>query len=162
MLADEREAALPEFKRTRPKYYYYYKWMREQVTQHCGRLPDPVLEKAVRIDATELDMLLSYPAGIQQQVICHPSAFPSLISYHKFHAAHKSCLRAFWNEERCADLSCEQVGKLMEVYESSGQEGLGQFRLPLLSWKEAAALKAEHTRLALEAQQGEHSARQFT
>ena len=54
--------------RARPKYYYYYKWMRERVTQHCGALPPPVLEKVVRIDATELDMLLTYPSGIRQQV----------------------------------------------------------------------------------------------
>ena len=28
-LAQEAEAALPEFKRKRPKYYYYFEWMRK-------------------------------------------------------------------------------------------------------------------------------------
>lgn len=27
----EREAALPEFKRQRPKYYYYYEWMKKRI-----------------------------------------------------------------------------------------------------------------------------------
>lgn len=68
LLAKEEEEALPEFKRARPKYYYYYNWMRERVTRACGQLPAPVLEKLIRIDATELDMLITYPKGIQRQV----------------------------------------------------------------------------------------------
>ena len=64
----EAEEALPEFKRVRPKYYYYYNWMRERVAHSCGQLPPPVVEKLIRVDATELDMLLTYPKGIQQQV----------------------------------------------------------------------------------------------
>ena len=68
LLAIEKEEALPEYKRKRPKYHYYYKWMRERVSQACGELPPPVIEKLIRIDATELDMLLTYPNGIKQQV----------------------------------------------------------------------------------------------
>lgn len=42
-LAAEREAALPEFKRHRPKYYYYYEWMKKRIYaqvrwQGAGRL----------------------------------------------------------------------------------------------------------------------------
>ena len=47
--------------------------MRERVTQSCGELPGPVLEKLIRIDATELDMLLTYPTGIKQQARVHLS-----------------------------------------------------------------------------------------
>lgn len=68
LLRKEEEEALPEFKRVRPKYYYYYNWMRERVATAVGQLPPPVVEKLIRIDATELDMLLTYPTGIQQQV----------------------------------------------------------------------------------------------
>lgn len=68
VLAHEAEEALPEYKKRRSKYYYYYKWMRDRVTKACGELPAPVLEKLICIDATELDMLLTYPNGIKQQV----------------------------------------------------------------------------------------------
>lgn len=68
LLKREEEEALPEFKRVRPKYHYYYNWMRERVAHSCGQLPPPIMEKLIRIDATELDMLLTYPNGIQQQV----------------------------------------------------------------------------------------------
>ena len=67
LLEAEAEEALPEFRKARPKYYYYYNWMRERVLEHCGQLPGPVVEKIIRIDATELDMLLTYPKGVQQQ-----------------------------------------------------------------------------------------------
>ena len=31
-LAAEREAARPEFLRQRPKYYYYYEWMKKRIS----------------------------------------------------------------------------------------------------------------------------------
>lgn len=68
LLAREEEEALPEFRKSRPKYFYYYNWMRERVSKSCGLLPPAVVEKLIRIDATELDMLLTYPKGIQRQV----------------------------------------------------------------------------------------------
>ncbi|CAL8471500.1 g11042 [Coccomyxa elongata] len=64
-LAAEKERALPEFKRKRPKYYYYYEWMKERIGTHCGVLPAPVLDKLLNIEAGELDTLLTYPAGVQ-------------------------------------------------------------------------------------------------
>ncbi|BDA46880.1 hypothetical protein COCOBI_09-3330 [Coccomyxa sp. Obi] len=64
-LAAEKERALPEFKRKRPKYYYYYEWMKERIATHCGGLPEPVLDKLLNIEAGELDTLLTYPAGVQ-------------------------------------------------------------------------------------------------
>lgn len=71
LLAQEKADALPEYLKQRPKYYYYYNWMRERVVQSCGELPGPVMEKLIRIDATELDMLLTYPTGIKQQASIH-------------------------------------------------------------------------------------------
>jgi hypothetical protein len=68
----QAEAALPEFKRRRPKYYYYYEWMRERIAQRCGALPEPVLDKLLNIEAGELDDLLTYPAGILAKARCLP------------------------------------------------------------------------------------------
>ena len=66
-LARVAEEALPEFKRKRPKYHYYFEWMRKRIQESCGQLPDPVMDKLLTHDATELDMLCTYPAGIQRQ-----------------------------------------------------------------------------------------------
>ena len=60
-LAAEAEAALPEFRRARPRYYYYYEWMRGRVAGACGALPEPVLDKLLTLEAGELDTLLTYP-----------------------------------------------------------------------------------------------------
>lgn len=68
LLADQAEEAKPEFLRKRPKYFYYYQWMRERLDACCGELPAPVVDKLLLLDATELDMLLTHPKGIQQQV----------------------------------------------------------------------------------------------
>ena len=70
-LAAEKERALPEFKRKRPKYYYYYEWMKERIATHCGALPEPVLDKLLNVEAGELDTLLTYPAGVQAKVSLH-------------------------------------------------------------------------------------------
>ena len=67
-LEAEKERNLPEFKRQRPKYYYYFEWMKERISQHCGELPAPVLDKLLNIEAGELDTLLNYPKGIQSKV----------------------------------------------------------------------------------------------
>ena len=63
----EKERNLPEFKKQRPKYYYYFEWMKERISQHCGKLPAPVLDKLLNIEAGELDTLLNYPKGIQSK-----------------------------------------------------------------------------------------------
>lgn len=66
-LAQLAEEALPEFKRRRPKYFYYFQWMRERVEGSCGQLPGPVMDKLLTHDATELDMLCTFPDGIRRQ-----------------------------------------------------------------------------------------------
>ena len=67
-LEEEKERNMPEFKKRRPKYYYYFEWMKERISQHCGELPAPVLDKLLNIEAGELDTLLNYPKGIQAKV----------------------------------------------------------------------------------------------
>ncbi len=64
-LEAERERNLPEFRRRRPKYYYLYEWMKERISQHCGALPAPVLDKLLTIEASDMENLLNYPKGIQ-------------------------------------------------------------------------------------------------
>ena len=73
-LEAEKERNLPEFKKHRPKYYYYYEWMKERITQHCGALPAPVLSKLLDVEAGELDTWLNYPKGIQSKacILCTP------------------------------------------------------------------------------------------
>ena len=68
LLTHEADEAVPEFKRQRPKYFYYYEWMKERLAQQCGQLPEPVIDKLLTLEATELDMLLTYPRGIQAKV----------------------------------------------------------------------------------------------
>ena len=67
-LEAEKERNLPEFKKRRPKYYYFFQWMKERIAQHCGELPAPVLDKLLNIEAGELENLLNYPKGIQAKV----------------------------------------------------------------------------------------------
>lgn len=39
LLEEEREAALPEFLRPRPKYYYYNQWMRRRIEEQVYGYP---------------------------------------------------------------------------------------------------------------------------
>ena len=68
LLEDERERALPEFIRKRPKYYYYYEWMKKRIADHFPALPQAVVDKLLASDADELDLLLQYPEAIEGQV----------------------------------------------------------------------------------------------
>ncbi len=66
---DARERSLPEFMRKRPKYYYYYEWMKKRIAEHFpSGLPQPVVDKLLTTDADELDLLLQYPEAIRGQV----------------------------------------------------------------------------------------------
>lgn len=42
--------------------------MKERIAEHCGRLPEPVLDKLLNVEAGELDTLLTYPKGIRGKV----------------------------------------------------------------------------------------------
>ncbi len=67
-LAVEKEEAKPEFLKKRPKYYYYYRWMKERITEHCQELPAPVMDKLLTMDAGELDLLLQHETAIKSKV----------------------------------------------------------------------------------------------
>ena len=67
-LAAEAEQAKPEFLKQRPKYYYYYRWMKERITEHCAQLPASVMDKLLTIDAGELDLLLQHESAIKAKV----------------------------------------------------------------------------------------------
>lgn len=67
-LEGEKERNLPEYLKKRPKYYYYYEWMKKRIAEFYPVLPDPVLDKLLDLDADELDMLLQYPEAIRGQV----------------------------------------------------------------------------------------------
>ena len=64
----DKVANLPEYVRPRPKYYYFYEWMRERIEEHYPNLPEPVMDKLLATDAGELDLLLQYPRAIKGQV----------------------------------------------------------------------------------------------
>ncbi|EIE21983.1 hypothetical protein COCSUDRAFT_56426 [Coccomyxa subellipsoidea C-169] len=70
-LAADKERSLPEYQRKRPKYYYYYEWMRQRIADHCGALPESVVDKLLNVEAGELDTLLTYPAGVQAKARSH-------------------------------------------------------------------------------------------
>ena len=68
-LGSAHEHALPEYVRPRPKYFYYYEWMRSRIAERFpAGLPEPVVDKLLAIDAGELDLLLQYPQAIAGQV----------------------------------------------------------------------------------------------
>ena len=95
-LARLAEEALPEFKRKRPKYYYYFEWMRQRIEESCGQLPAPVMDKLLTHDATELDLLCTHPAGIQRQACtsCCPSLCLCLCLHHCLPAPSSSLCRS--------------------------------------------------------------------
>jgi len=68
-LAEEQEFVhLPEYKRQRPKYYYYYEWMTERIREGHPALEEPVLDKLLTMDAGELDLMLAFPEALAAQV----------------------------------------------------------------------------------------------
>ena len=67
-LEKEKWANAPEYVRPRSKYYYFYEWMRERITDHFPALPEPIMDKLLAMDAGELDLLLRYPKAIRGQV----------------------------------------------------------------------------------------------
>ena len=66
-LEEEFEQSKPEYLRKRPKYYYYYEWMRSRIDAHCPALPEPVIDKLLTLDSTELDLLLQHETAIKGQ-----------------------------------------------------------------------------------------------
>ena len=87
LLAREAEEARPEFLRQREKYHYYYEWMRGRLAQHCPGLPEPVVKKALGVDADELNMILDYPAAIRKKVGFMAPSLPHTRAWTPFHAS---------------------------------------------------------------------------
>ena len=68
MINAEKERSKPEFMRNRPKYYYYYEWMKKRILERHPSISESVMDKLLTVDATELDLLLQYPAAIDSTV----------------------------------------------------------------------------------------------
>ena len=68
VLDAEKERNLPPFMKPKPKYYYYYEWMRRRIEARHQNLPESVMDKLLTLDATELDLLMQYPAAIDGTV----------------------------------------------------------------------------------------------
>ena len=66
-LEDEFEQSKPEYLRKRPKYYYYYEWMRGRIGKECPGLPEPVMDKLLTLDSSELDLLLQHESALRGQ-----------------------------------------------------------------------------------------------
>jgi hypothetical protein len=67
-LEEEKWKNAPEALRPRPKYYYYFEWMKDRIFEHYPELPEPVMDKLLGTDAAELDLLLQYPQAVKGQV----------------------------------------------------------------------------------------------
>lgn len=68
MMAVERERMQPEYMKNRPKYYYYYEWMKKRIQDRHPSISEGVMDKLLTLDATELDLLLQYPQAIDKTV----------------------------------------------------------------------------------------------
>jgi hypothetical protein len=68
MMAVERERMQPEYMKKRPKYYYYYEWMKKRIQDRHPSISEGVMDKLLTLDATELDLLLQYPQAIDTTV----------------------------------------------------------------------------------------------
>ena len=70
-LADEEERKKPEFLKLRPKYYYYYEWMKERICATHPALPEPVMDKLLTMPANDLDLILQHKEATDWKVSCH-------------------------------------------------------------------------------------------
>lgn len=68
VLKAEKDHSLPPFLKPRPKYYYYFQWMKRRISARHPELPDAIMDKLLTLDATELDLLLQYPEAIDSTV----------------------------------------------------------------------------------------------
>lgn len=68
MIDIEQERLQPEFKKQRPKYYYYYEWMKKRIHERHPAISVGVMDKLLTLDATELDLVLQYPQAIDATV----------------------------------------------------------------------------------------------
>ena len=69
-LAEEEERKKPEFLKQRPKYHYYYEWMKQRICATHPALPEPVMDKLLTMPANDLDLILQHKEGTTWKVIC--------------------------------------------------------------------------------------------
>ena len=62
-LADEAEQKKPEFLKQRPKYFYYYEWMKERICETYPALPEQVMDKLLTMPAGDLAPASNYLEG---------------------------------------------------------------------------------------------------
>eukprot|EP00793_Prasinoderma_coloniale_P000193 PRCOL_00005703-RA len=67
LLVEDKLMTGPGYLRPREEYANYYRWMRERIYEHYPSLPEPVMQKLLKHDAYELDLLLSFPKAIKGQ-----------------------------------------------------------------------------------------------
>ncbi|KAL0022671.1 hypothetical protein WJX79_007842 [Trebouxia sp. C0005] len=67
-LADEAEQKKPEFLKQRPKYFYYYEWMKERICETHPALPELVMDKLLTMPAGDLDLILQHPQATTWKV----------------------------------------------------------------------------------------------
>ena len=70
-LADEAEQKKPEFLKQRPKYFYYYEWMKERICESHPALPELVMDKLLTMPAGDLDLILQHPQATTSKVRSH-------------------------------------------------------------------------------------------
>ncbi len=94
-LADEAEQKKPEFLKQRPKYFYYYEWMKERICESHPALPELVMDKLLTMPAGDLDLILQHPQATTWKVSSHvldsstKGPFPGLSS-----RLRTSCIKA--------------------------------------------------------------------
>ncbi len=67
-LAAEEERKKPEFLKQRPKYFYYYEWMKERISTNYPALPESVMDKLLTMPAGDLDLILQHPKATTWKV----------------------------------------------------------------------------------------------
>ena len=70
MLLDTMHAE-PLIRRLLPPFFFYFRWMEQRMLEHFDALPEPVVDKMLQMDSSDLDLLLQYPkaACIQAETL---------------------------------------------------------------------------------------------
>jgi hypothetical protein len=79
----QREAALPDFMRPKPKYAAYFAWMSERLAARFPHLDDASRDKLLCMDSGELDLLLQ-PQNAHLEAAALIQAAESGVDYRMF------------------------------------------------------------------------------
>jgi len=100
-LADEAEQKKPEFLKQRPKYFYYYEWMKERICETYPALPELVMDKLLTMPAGDLDLILQHPQATTWKVRFHRQPIP-LVCQAEFRHLASQCSCACWACQPCS------------------------------------------------------------